>query len=168
MNKFIPDMYKKNIYLIDYKKLKKIGIKVLLFDFDNTLIEKGNYLIDDKTTKLFKELKKQFNIYIVSNSLNKSKLKKISGILNVPYIKDSRKPFKKGFKKLKLKDIKPEQIAMIGDQVITDVLGSNRMRYFSILIDPINNDEWLLTRINRIIENIILKKNKTKRGSYYD
>ena len=136
--------------------------------FDNTLIEKGNYLIDDKTTKLFKELKKQFNIYIVSNSLNKSKLKKISGILNVPYIKDSRKPFKKGFKKLKLKDIKPEQIAMIGDQVITDVLGSNRMRYFSILIDPINNDEWLLTRINRIIENIILKKNKTKRGSYYD
>ena len=168
MSKFIPDMYKKNIHLIDYKKLKKIGIKVLLFDFDNTLLEKGNYLIDDKTIKLFNNLKKQFNIYIASNSIHKSKLQKTSEKLSVPYVKDSRKPFKKGFRKLKLKDINPEEIAMIGDQVITDVLGSNRMNYFSILIDPINNDEWLLTRLNRIIERIVLKKNKIKRGSYYD
>ena len=168
MNNFIPDMYKKNIFSIDYKKLKKNGIKVLLYDFDNTLIEKGNYLIDEKTVKLFKSLKKQFNIYIVSNSIHVSKLRKISEKLNVPYIKDSRKPFKKGFKKLKLSGIKPKQIAMIGDQVMTDVLGSNRMDYFSILIDPINNDEWILTRLNRVIENVVLKKNNIKRGSYYD
>lgn len=168
MSKFIPDMYKKSIFLIDYKKLKKLGIKVLLFDFDNTLIEKGNYLVEDKTVKLFDSLKKQFTIYIVSNSIHESKLNKICEKLNVPYIKDSRKPLKKGFRKLKLKDIKSEQIAMIGDQLITDVFGSNRMGYFSILIDPINNDEWLLTRFNRVLEKIILKKNKLKRGSYYD
>lgn len=168
MNKFIPDMYQKNIHTISYKKLKEKGIKVLLFDFDNTIIEKGNYSLNQKTIKLFEELKNDFIIYIVSNSIQKNKLKKICEKLDVPYIKDSRKPFKRGFKKLKFKSIKENQIVMIGDQVITDVLGSKRMNYYSILIDPINKNEWLLTKINRLFENIILKKINIKRGSYYD
>ena len=33
-----PDMYKKDIYSIDYKKLRSYGIKCLLFDLDNTLV----------------------------------------------------------------------------------------------------------------------------------
>ena len=33
-----PDMYKKDIYSIDYKKLKTYGIKCILFDLDNTLV----------------------------------------------------------------------------------------------------------------------------------
>ena len=33
-----PDMYKKDIYSIDYKKLKSYGIKCILFDLDNTLV----------------------------------------------------------------------------------------------------------------------------------
>ena len=167
MNMFIPDMYKKDVFSINYEELKAKGIKVLLFDFDNTLIEKGNYDIKDKTIKLFENLKKTFKVYIVSNSIHGRKLRKICDELNTSYIKGSIKPFKRGFKKLDLK-VKPEQIAMIGDQVLTDVLGSKRMNYFSVLIDPINYDEWLLTRLNRVVENIIMKKNKMKRGSYYD
>ena len=38
IEKFKPDMYQKNIYDIDYKKLNSIGIKCLLFDLDNTII----------------------------------------------------------------------------------------------------------------------------------
>lgn len=168
MNRFIPDMYKKDIYSIDYKKLKKMGIKVLVFDFDNTLIEKGNYQISNKTIELFKSIRKDFDVYIVSNSIHTSKLNKICNSLNTPYIKDSRKPFKKGFKKLNLSNVKSKEIAMIGDQIITDVYGGKRMNYYCILIDPINNKEWLLTKINRVFESIIMKKNKIKRGSYYD
>ena len=167
MNMFIPDMYKKDIFSINYEKLKTKSIKVLLFDFDNTLIEKGNYEIKEKTIDLFNKVKKSFDVYIVSNSIHGSKLKKICNKLNTPYIKGSKKPFKRGFKKLKL-EVKPEQIAMIGDQVMTDVLGSKRMNYFSVLVDPINHDELLFTKLNRVIENMILKKNKMKRGSYYD
>ena len=61
MSKFIPNMYKKDIFSIDYSFLKDKGIKVLLFDFDNTLIEKGNYIINDKTIKLISKLKKMNN-----------------------------------------------------------------------------------------------------------
>ena len=34
MEKYIPDMYQKSIYAIDYHKLKNCGIRFLLFDLD--------------------------------------------------------------------------------------------------------------------------------------
>ena len=47
MEKFIPDMYQKNIYDINYDLLKKKGIKCLLFDLDNTIVPGKS----DKPTK---------------------------------------------------------------------------------------------------------------------
>lgn len=168
MKRFSPDMYQKDIYSINYKKLKNNNIKVLLYDLDNTLIEKGNYKINEKAIELFNDLKKDFTIYIVSNSINTKKIKKVSEALGIEYIKDSRKPFKHGFKKLNLENVKENEIAMIGDQMVTDVWGGNRMNYFTILVDPINFDEWFGTKINRLIEKRIFTKNGRKRGGYYD
>ena len=64
MSKFKPNMYVKNIFEIDYKKLKDRDIKVLLFDFDNTIIEKGNNVIDKKTLKLLNSLKSRDNLIL--------------------------------------------------------------------------------------------------------
>ena len=166
MNKFFPNMYAKDIYSVNYNKLKQKGINILLFDFDNTLIERGNYEIDNKAVVLINKLKKKFKIYVVTNSIHKKKLKKVCSKLKVIYIGGSRKPFKKGFKKLKLSN--PKEVAMIGDQLLTDVLGGNKMNYYTVLIDPINYDEFITTRINRIVESKKLKKMNIKRGSYYD
>lgn len=170
MNKFIPNMYFKSIFTIDYNKLKKKGIKVLLFDFDNTIIEKGNSKISDKTKHLINKLKKDFIIYVVSNSLNDNKLSLVCGSIDIPYIKYARKPFKTGYKKLKFNSIKNSEIAMVGDQILTDVWGANRMNYYSVLIDPISDNELFFTKINRSIEKFILYKNKKyiERGKYYD
>lgn len=168
MSRFNPKAYQKDIFSINYNKLKKIGIKLLLFDFDNTIIEKGNCLVNDKTVELFKKLKKDFKVYVVSNSIQGNKVKQICNKLEIDYISNSAKPLKIGFKKLPFKDIKEEEIAMIGDQLITDIYGANRMNYYPILIDPINSNEWLLTKINRQFEKLILKRIKLERGKYYE
>ena len=120
MNYFYPDAYQKSIYTINYDKLKENGIKILLFDFDNTIIEKGNYKTNNKTKELIDLLKKDFTIYVMSNSLNKNKLDKVCGKYGIPYINNSRKPFKSGFKKLKI-NVSNEEIALIGDQLLTDI-----------------------------------------------
>ena len=157
MSKFKPNMYVKNIFEIDYKKLKDHDIKVLLFDFDNTIIEKGNNVIDKKTLKFLNSLKSNFIIYVVSNSLNKSKLNLVCSKLDLPYIGNARKPFKSGYKKLKFKNIKNEQIAMIGDQLITDVWGANKMGMTSILVNPMSKKDRKITYINRFFEKILFK-----------
>lgn len=171
MKNFIPDMYQKNISSINYEKLKKRGIKVLLFDLDNTIIERDNYKLSAQTKNLFLKLNKDFMIYIISNSFNFEKLENISKKLNISYIGGSMKPLSKGYKKLKFKSIKNNQIAMIGDQLLTDVWGAKRMGYMAILTDPIKEEkDMILTKINRFIEKLIFnnKNNSLERGHYYD
>ena len=173
MSRFKPDMYKKNIYDIDYKKLKNLGIRILVFDFDNTIVEGGNHIVSEKLKELFIELKKTFEIYIISNTLNKSKIDSFASACGVSYVYDARKPSLKGYKQVaRFNNIEKNKICMIGDQLITDILGAKRMGFFSILVDPINLNEWIGTRINRVLEKIIFKKlykkYKIEKGKYYD
>ncbi len=49
------------------------------------------------------------------------------------------------------------EIAMIGDQILTDVVGANRFNMFSIYVKPINKKEYWYTAWKRPIEKLILK-----------
>jgi len=52
---------------------------------------------------------------------------------------EALKPRKKGFKYLSDKlNLKPSEIAMVGDQVFTDILGGNNFGALSIAVRPIN------------------------------
>ena len=55
--KYLPDIYKKNIFDINYKKLKDKGIKCLIFDLDNTLTKIDSLEVDKKTLELITKLK---------------------------------------------------------------------------------------------------------------
>ena len=69
------------------------------------------------------------------------------------------KPLKSGFKKVQ-KEIKEnaENIAVVGDQIFTDVLGGNRCKMFTILVEPINEKDIFITRWKRPIEKRIKSK----------
>ena len=165
------DMYKKDIFSINYDKLKKIGIKVLVYDLDNTIIEKKKNVIDDKVKELFNKLKNDFKIIIISNTWNKKKIEYVSDELDVSYIMNARKPFKYGYKKAKL-SYNSSDICMIGDQLLTDVGGAKKMGYYCCLVDPLHQSELIFTKFNRLIEYFIFKrlnkKYNIRRGSYYD
>ena len=75
------------------------------------------------------------------------------------YIKFAMKPLKRGFKMAQKRlEIPNENIAAIGDQIFTDVIGANRMKMFSILVEPIEEKDIFVTLIKRPIENYIKKK----------
>ena len=173
MNKFLPDMYQQNIYSINYQKLKKNKIKLLIFDFDNTIMDKEETNIDDKLINLFKELKKMFDIIIVSNTFKDEKITNFSNICKINFINKALKPLKKGYKKAqKIYSYKNNEIAMIGDQLLTDIFGVKKMNYFTILVDKVGKDDMNFTKVNRLIEKFLYKKLEKKfefkRGKYYD
>ena len=56
MEKYIPDVYQKSIYTIDYQKLKSSGIHCLLFDLDNTLVPASVKVPNKKIKELFDDL----------------------------------------------------------------------------------------------------------------
>ena len=92
MNIFYPDIYAKNIFEIDYEKLKSKGIKCLVFDLDNTLVPVKSSVADEKVKALFTTLKKQkFTIILMSNSLKK-RVEVFKKDLKVPCFSFSMKP----------------------------------------------------------------------------
>lgn len=162
MDNFVPDMFYKSIYEIDYKKLKKNGIKCLLFDLDNTICSYELNEPDKKLKELFYKLNKNFKLIIISNN-TKNRVRPFKEKLNIDSSFKSNKPFKKKYKKiLDLYNYKDTEIACIGDQLLTDILGANKMGFTSILVNPISPNEPLRTKFNRSIERRIIKKLNSK------
>lgn len=172
MDIFIPDVYQKSIYTINYKKLKKNGIKCLLFDLDNTIAPYKVNEPDVKVKELFARLEEDFKVIIISNS-PKNRIRPFKEKLNVDCAYSSRKPFKTKYKKiLEIYNFKIDEVACIGDQILTDILGANRMGFTSILVNRVAKYETIFTRFNRFFEGFILKnlakKNILVSGEYYD
>ena len=172
MDKFIPDIYQKSIYDINYKKLKKAGIKCILFDLDNTLVPYTTKVPSKKIKDLFAELSGDFKLIIMSNS-GKNRLRPFKEKLNVDVAFKSHKPLKKKYKKiLEIYNFKPEEVAAIGDQLMTDVFGGNRVGITTIFVNRIGPVEPITTRFNRIWERKLLKRFNKKgvliQGEYYD
>ena len=172
MDNFIPDIYTQSIYTINYKKLKKRGIKCLLFDLNNTLTSYDNDYPTDELRELIYDLEKDFKVIIISNS-SKDRIRPFKEKLNIDASFRSFKPFKRKFKKiLEIYNYKDTEIAMIGDVLVTDILGGNRMNFTTILVNSISESEPFSTRILRIFEKIIIKSLNKKdlviKGKYYE
>lgn len=170
--KFYPNMYQKGIRDINYKKLKELGIKCLIFDLDNTIALIDQHMITDETKKLLTGLKKDFKIVIISNNVT-SRVKSYADYLQCDFVANALKPLSKGYRKIKKKyGFKKEEMCMIGDQIVTDIYGGNRYGMFTILVDPLGKKDLKITSLNRFIEGKILKsyekKKIMKKGEYYE
>lgn len=163
-----PKEYFNSVKDISIDLLNKYNIKGLILDVDNTLIN-----LDRKMPEGISEWAKNIKgngikICILSNSNKIDKVGAVAKILNVPYIFFGKKPLKSGF--LRAKDILKldnENIAVVGDQIFTDIIGANRCNMFSILVKPIEEKDYLITRLKRPIERLIInkyKKNKMRRS----
>ena len=157
--KLYPNAYLKNVKEITIDFLNKNNIKALILDVDNTLIDFNKKMLDG-VEEWCKNLKKQgIKLFIVSNSNKKAKVEMVAKKLELPYIHFATKPFKRGFRKAaKMLQEKDENIAVVGDQIFTDVIGANRCKMFSILVEPIEKKDLLVTKIKRPLENYIIKR----------
>jgi len=174
MDNFIPDMYQKSIYHIDYDKLQENGVKCLLFDLDNTCVPFKDKEPNKKLIDLFDTLKDMdFKVIIFSNA-TKKRISPFKKVLNVDCLARAGKPNKKSFLKiLKLFDYDLNEVAIIGDQLYKDILGGNKVGIKTILVNPMSKDDMILTKlIFRNLEEgkykLMAKKGILIRGKYYE
>lgn len=160
-----PSIYLKNIKEITIELLNENNIKGLILDIDNTLIDFDKNLLAG-TEKWCENLKAQgIKMCILSNTNKVHKVKKVADILKLEYIYFAHKPNKKGFNKAKeILKLEPQNIAVVGDQIFTDVLGGNKSKMFTILTEPIDTRDILITKVKRPFERIVLKKYLKKEG----
>lgn len=168
----LPDIYQKSIFTIDYDKLYKKGVRLLIFDLDNTLA-----LIDEKNCPsnvkdLIINLKKRFKVVMISNNVS-SRIKPYKDELEIDAISMAMKPLTRGLIKIKRNyKCEKKEMIMIGDQLVTDILSGKLFGILTCLVEPLGEKDLKITGFNRKIEKIVLNKynkmNKFERGRFYD
>lgn len=159
INYIIPDSYYKSIYEIDYNKLKNEQINTLLFDIDNTITYVDDVNVPKETYELIEKLKKQnFKILLMSNN-NENRVKPISEKLNLLAISNAGKPDKKAYKNaLKLIKSKKQNVAVIGDQILSDIVGAKKYGIKAILVDQLSKENNLQTGLAQKLQKFMVKK----------
>lgn len=123
-NKYFPTKYFDNISEITPEQLIGNGIEGIILDLDNTIIDKKGIEVPNFDIWKDKILESGIKIVVVTNNFLKKRIEKITNKYNLEYILFARKPNIKAL--VKAKEImgieKNENVAVIGDQVFTDVL----------------------------------------------
>jgi uncharacterized protein len=152
-------MYVSSIYRIDLSALQKKGVKSFIVDLDNTLVEAS---CEDATPQImtwFKEIQALgLQVIVVSNN-TKTRVSQFCHPLDVPFIYTAKKPLSLAFRKaLKQLATQKHETVVVGDQLLTDVLGGNRMGLYTILVVPMSAEaEGFWTRINRKMERFFFR-----------
>lgn len=146
-----------NIYSdFDIESHLKDGFKAILLDVDNTIAIPNTGTCDEKAEAFINKLKDAgYKVIIFSNN-NEERVKMFIRDLDVDYCHFALKPLPFSYLKVAKKlNIKPESIIVMGDQLLTDILGANLSGCYGIYCKQLQEKDSLLTSINRRIENII-------------
>lgn len=158
---YLPDFTASSVDDIDFTLLKKLGVKHLLFDLDQTLRSPYTRRLHPNVIKLLQEVKtsKQFkSLNLVSN--NQRNLSRYSEPISAHVFQ----PYRKGWRLIRKPNplffeyvldslgAKPTEAVMIGDRLHADVLGGNRAGMYTIYMKKRGAiDYWfdwlLLTRM---------------------
>lgn len=128
--------------------LKNHDFRLLLMDFDNTMLP---YTTNTPSEELLEWLQRMqeagIDLCIVSNS-HKSRVPDFCKAHHVAFVVHAAKPGTAGIRRaMEQHHIDAKHTALVGDQIYTDVLGANRSGVTSLLVRSIHNHNiWLKLR----------------------
>lgn len=156
METFLPKLYLDSVYDITIELLCTNNIKGLILDVDNTLVAQYIKKPDYKLIEWINLLRNnQIKLCIVSNGSTKRVLE-FNESLGLDVISKAKKPCSRGFlRALSIMGLRQDEVAVVGDQLFTDVWGGNRLNMFTILVRPIDKREEFFVRLKRYLEKLV-------------
>lgn len=160
---FCPNEVAGSVLDINLDHLANSGIKALIIDLDNTLMGWDAADISPGVVDWIKAARNSgFKVCIASNGLD-ARVGRVADLLGVPAIAKATKPRKRPFRQaLAILGVQSDEVAVVGDQVFTDILGGNRMEFYTILINPISRKELPTTQMVRHVEQHLLSRLQKK------
>lgn len=152
-----PDYYYADIYAIDLGQLQRRGVRALLIDLDNTLLPRDDDTIPQRLRAWVANVKAAgCEICMVSNNWH-DRVSRVSGELEIAYVSKALKPFPFAFLRAAGKlGVSRGQVAVVGDQVFTDVLGGSLAGATTVLVQPFSESDLPHTLLLRKLERLVL------------
>lgn len=144
----IPDLILPALTDLTPQLLRARGIGLLLMDFDNTIVPYTTDVPTEPMQRWLREMQESgIRLCVVSNS-KKPRVQVFCREYGLARITHAKKPFQRGICAAKEQyGLPPAQMALVGDQIYTDVLGANCGGLTSILVRAIDNHNfWLKLR----------------------
>ncbi|WP_246056064.1 YqeG family HAD IIIA-type phosphatase [Alteribacter natronophilus] len=163
IKRFVPDQYVPSIFEISIEELKEKGIKGIITDLDNTLVEWDRPDATEELIEWFRKVKAEgIDIVVVSNN-NEKRVKAFSDPHEITFIHSAKKPLTRAFKTAcNIMKIKRSEAVVVGDQLLTDIFGGNRGGFHTILVVPVAKTDGVFTRVNRRMERVVFRWMKRK------
>ncbi len=143
---------------ISVEFLKKNNISALILDVDNTLsTHHGMQLLGGLEEWLVKMKNSDIKLIILSNS-TKKRVEPFAKKIDLPFISLGLKPLFTGYvRAVKRLGTDKKNVAIVGDQIFTDVLGGNAIGVKTVLLTPIKPEKSLRFRFKRRLERVVYK-----------
>jgi len=154
---FVPVQATDALENVDLMALWDSGKRLILIDVDNTIVRWKAEDFEESTLAWLQQAKDVgFSLCILSNTSRPERLDRICARLGIPTVRGRRKPSRNMYElALQKFDRKPNEAVMIGDQLMTDILGANRSGIDAIWVQRIHHHEFKGTAVNRFIERLL-------------
>lgn len=153
-----PQLIVESVTDVDPLVLRERGIRGVMVDVDDTLLASTEDRISREHAEWIEGLRAAgFPLVLLSNGEPK-RVARLAEQFGVTGFSLAGKPFPRAFRKaLDALDLPSSSVAMIGDQVFTDVVGANLAGVTSILVRPLSAGKWLHTRLARYLERLVVR-----------
>ena len=166
--RFVPYAHAQSIYEIPTDFYSKNNVTLLLIDLDNTLDSYRLHEPTERAINLIKQIKETGVIPVVVSNNTAKRVGHYAQALGVDFISSARKPFARRIRNfLKERNVSPEQVMLVGDQLMTDVLASKGAHIRIVLTEKIVKEDQFTTHFNRLLDRPI-RKHLRKKGKLLD
>lgn len=156
-----PDRFAPRLHNVSLDELVERGIRGLILDLDNTMVAyRQSEVVADHLAWVEEAHERGFKMVMLSNNFTE-RVTNIAAQLRIECIPNALKPLPTGFMRAKrVLGLRRREIAVVGDQLFTDILGAKMLGLYTILTEPIEAHDFAITRVFRFFERMILPDRK--------
>lgn len=157
---FKPTWWIKNVLEIDENFIKSNHLRGFILDLDNTLSMHGSPAAEQGVTEWLEKMKSSGMKMIVLSNNTKKRVEPLAKELGLDFISFGCKPLTMGISRaLKRLGLHKRSVALVGDQIFTDILGGNLRGVPTILVEPFHLEDKITFKLKRKLENLVFKRN---------
>ena len=155
-----PTFLAEAVWAIDLDTLLRRGIRGLLLDLDNTLVDwNGSWVRPEVRAWVNAARRSGLGLCLVSNAFRGARVARVAGDLGLVAVVRAGKPLPIAFRRgMAVLGTDPRSTCAIGDQLFTDMLGANWLGLTTILVHPLSPRESPHTHLIRLLERPLRRR----------
>ena len=135
----VPDRLYRRYTDITPQMMQEWGIQLLLCDLDYTLAPRSVARPDEEVLNWVNAMKAVgVEVMILSNNRSPVRVETFCKDMGITYVGHAGKPAKRGYREAMAKaGVTERETAMLGDKLLTDVLGAKRSNVLALMVEPL-------------------------------